>query len=57
MIDLNEQEQNSLLRRKVLGSGLGMAAAATLSIPAAAEDVPANPLTAHTHDLTKELPQ
>jgi hypothetical protein len=54
MTDLNEQAQSSVPRRKVLGSSLGMVAAVTLSTPAAAGNVPANPLTAHTHEGTPQ---
>ena len=55
MAYLNEQAQSSVSRRKVLGSSLGMVAAVTLSTPAAAENVPANPLTAHTREGTPTM--
>src|SRR5262249_10637389 len=56
MIDLNEQAKSSVSRRKVLVGSLGMVAAVTLSKPAVAEDLAANPLTDHTYDQRKGTP-
>ena len=53
---MTDQAQSSVSRRKVLGSGLGVVAAVTLSTPAVAESVPASPLTDQTHDQRKGTP-